>query len=60
MSSDLRALVAEEIRVHPRVAYQGLFTGDAAAAKLAVTLPPLPCFRKEYAGAITIVIQPRS
>ena len=55
MSSDLRALVAEEIRVHPRVAYQGLFAGDAAAAKLAATLPPLPCFRKEYAGAITIV-----
>ncbi|MBK7078608.1 MAG: hypothetical protein IPH44_40715 [Myxococcales bacterium] len=55
MSSDLRALVAEEIRVHPRVAYQGLFSGESAAAKLAVALPPLPCFRKEYAGAITIV-----
>jgi len=55
VSSDLRALVAEEIRVHPRVAYQGLFSGESAAAKLAVALPPLPCFRKEYAGAITIV-----
>lgn len=55
MSSDLRALVAEEIRVHPRVAYQGLFNDESAAAKLAVSLPPLPCFRQEYAGAIAIV-----
>ena len=55
MSSDLRALVAEEIRVHPRVAYQGLFADESSAAKLAAALPPLPGFRKEYAGAITIV-----
>ena len=28
---------------------------EIAAAKLAVSLPPLPCFRQEYAGAIAIV-----
>lgn len=55
MSNDLRALIAEEIRVHPRVAYQGLYNDEVAAAKLAASLPPLPCFRREYAGAITIV-----
>ncbi len=55
VSTDLRALVAEEIRVHPRVAYQGLFNDESAAPRLAAALPPLPCFRREYAGAITIV-----
>jgi len=55
VSSDLRALVAEEIRVHPRVAYQGLFADESSAAKLAVSLPPLPSFRQPYAGAIAIV-----
>ena len=55
MSNDLRAFVAEEIRLHPRVAYQGLFAGETAAAQLAASLPPLPSFRHEYVGAITIV-----
>lgn len=41
--------------MHPRVAYQGLYNDDVAAAKLAASVPPLPCFRREYAGAITIV-----
>ena len=55
MSNDLRAFVAEEIRLHPRVAYQGLFAGESAAAQLAASLPPLPSFRHEYVGAIAIV-----
>ncbi|MEZ4401347.1 MAG: hypothetical protein R3B06_15080 [Kofleriaceae bacterium] len=55
MPTDLRALVAEEIRVHPRVAYQSLFADESAAAKLAATLPPLPQFRHPYVGAIAIV-----
>lgn len=55
MSNDLRAFVAEELRLHPRVAYQGLFADEAAAGKLAAALPPLPSFRHEYAGAITVV-----
>ncbi len=55
MSNDLRAFVAEEIRLHPRVAYQGVFAGESAAAQIAASLPPLPSFRQEYAGAIAIV-----
>ena len=55
VSSDLRAFIAEEVRLHPRVAYQGLFAGTDHAAHLAAALPALPAFRQSYAGAITIV-----
>ncbi len=55
MSNDLRAFVAEELRRHPRVAYQSLFSDESSAAKLAASLPPLPSFRHEYAGAIAII-----
>ncbi len=55
VSADLREFVAEQIRLHPRVAYQGLLVGEGAAAKLAASLPALPRFRQEYAGALTIV-----
>lgn len=54
MANDLRTFVAEDLRLHPRVAYQGLFGGDAAA-QIAAALPPLPCFRREYTGALTII-----
>jgi hypothetical protein len=53
--SDLRAFVAEGIRRHPRVAYQDLFGGDEAAAKIAATLPPLPSFRHDHVGALAII-----
>lgn len=53
--SDLRAFVAEGIRRHPRVAYQDLFGGEDDAGRLAVALPPLPSFRHEHVGALTIV-----
>ncbi len=55
MSSDLRPFVAEEIRLHPRVAYQGLLSEDGAATRVAAALPPLARFRHDYAGAISIV-----
>lgn len=55
VSADLRELVAEQIRLHPRVAYQGLLIEEGSAAKLAAALPALPRFRQDYAGAITIV-----
>lgn len=55
MASDLREFVARDLRLHPRVAYQGLVTGPEAAARLAADLPPLIPFRQEYAGAICIV-----
>ena len=56
VTRDLRAFVAEEIRLHPRVAYQGLF-GETSedAARIAAGMPALTAFRHSYAGAITIV-----
>ena len=53
--SDLRAFVAEGIRRHPRVAYQDLFGGEDDGGRLAVALPPLPSFRHEHVGALTII-----
>jgi hypothetical protein len=55
VSNDLRPFVAEEIRLHPRVAYQGLLSEDGAAVRVAAALPPLARFRHDYAGAIAIV-----
>ena len=55
MSSDLRPFVAEEIRLHPRVAYQGLLSEEGAATRVAAALPPLSRFRHDYAGAISVV-----
>ena len=55
VSSDLRPFVAEEIRLHPRVAYQGILSEDGAATRVAAALPPLSRFRHDYAGAISIV-----
>lgn len=55
MSSDLRSFVAEEIRLHPRVAYQGLLSEEGAATRVAAALPALTRFRHDYAGAISIV-----
>ncbi len=55
VSSDLRAFVAEEIRLHPRVAYQGLLTEEGAATRVAAALPALSRFRHDYAGAISVV-----
>ncbi|MGE0866920.1 MAG: hypothetical protein AB7P03_00040 [Kofleriaceae bacterium] len=55
MSSDLRPFVAEEIRLHPRVAYQGLLSEEGAATRVAAALPPLARFRHDYVGAIAIV-----
>jgi hypothetical protein len=41
--------------LHPRVAYQGILSGEDAAARLAAALPALPSFRHPHVGAITIV-----
>lgn len=51
----MRTFVARELRVHPRVAYQGLFGDDDAAALIAADLPPLPPFREDFYGAIAVV-----
>ncbi|HET9991993.1 MAG TPA: hypothetical protein VFQ65_25865, partial [Kofleriaceae bacterium] len=55
MSSDLRPFVAEEIRLHPRVAYQGILSEEGAATRVAAALPALQRFRHDYHGAISIV-----
>lgn len=55
MASDLREFVAQDLRLHPRVAYQGLVAGPESAASLAAALPPLTPFRTEYAGAICVI-----
>jgi len=55
VTTDLRAFVAEEIRLHPRVAYQSLFQAGEDAARIAAGLPALTSFRHPYAGAIAIV-----
>jgi hypothetical protein len=55
VSSDLRPFVAEEIRLHPRIAYQGLLSEEGAATRVAAALPPLQSFRHDYLGAIAIV-----
>src|SRR5688572_2683837 len=55
MASDLRVFVAQDLRLHPRVAYQGLLAGDRARTDLAGRLPPLLPFRREYAGAVAVV-----
>jgi hypothetical protein len=55
MTSDLRTYVARDLRLHPRVAYQGLFCGEDAAAELAADLPPMPPFRGDYHGAISVI-----
>lgn len=55
MTSDLRAFVAEDVRLHPRVAYQSLFSDEGAAARIAAMLPALPRFRHDYVGAIAVI-----
>lgn len=55
MPADLRTFVVGDLRLHPRVAYQGLYSGPDAPAILAQRLPPMPPFRSDYAGAISIV-----
>lgn len=55
MASDLRSLVAKDLRRHPRVAYQGYFAEPRHIEALVEALPPLTPFRQEYAGALTVV-----
>lgn len=55
MASDLRTLIAAEMRRHPRVSYQGLFGDDSSREAIASALPPLVPFRDEYSGVIGII-----
>ena len=53
--TDLRQLVAADLRRHPRVAYQGLLAEATAGEKLSTALPEMPPFRNAYAGALTVI-----
>ncbi len=55
VSSDLRTYVASDLRLHPRVAYQGSTRSDEIGPKLASELPAMTPFRNDYAGAIAIL-----
>lgn len=55
MTSDLRTFVAKDLRLHPRVAYQGMFTSEDVGPELAADLPPMPPFRSDYYGAISVI-----
>ena len=55
MASDLRTLIAAELRRHPRVSYQGLFGDEESLGNVIDALPPLVPFRNEYAGALAII-----
>src|SRR5262249_2878310 len=50
----LRTLVRESLRLHPRVAYQGL-ADDGQRRRIAEELPELVPFAGEYRGAIAIL-----
>lgn len=55
MPTDLRNLVAANLRLHPRVAYQGLCADSKAAETIAASLRPLTPFLHDYVGAICIL-----
>lgn len=55
MPTDLRNLVAANLRLHPRVAYQGLCADKSAAEMIAASLRPLTPFLRDYVGAICIL-----
>ncbi len=55
MPDDLRSLVADNLRLHPRVAYQGLCADQVAAQSIADSLRPLTPFRNAYTGAICVL-----
>lgn len=47
--------MAADLRLHPRVAYQGLCANPAAAEAIAAALRPLTPFRSDYVGAMCIL-----
>jgi hypothetical protein len=56
MGIDLRDLLRAELRIHPRLVQQGLFTRIDARARIAGAIPPLiPFGDQDYTGGIWIV-----
>ena len=56
MGVDLRDLLRAELRIHPRLVQQGLFTRIDARTRIAAAIPPLiPFGESDYSGGIWIV-----
>jgi len=56
MGVDLRDLLRAELRIHPRLVQQGLFTRIDARTRIASAIPPLiPFGESDYSGGIWIV-----
>jgi hypothetical protein len=56
MGVDLRDLLRSELRIHPRLVQQGLFTRIDARTRIAAAIPPLiPFGESDYSGGIWIV-----
>jgi len=55
MVSDLRDLVLADMRLHPRVAYQGLMAEREELEGIVRSLPPLPYFKSQYHGALSVL-----
>ena len=55
MTTDLRSQLANDLRLHPRVAYQQLCANPAAAQGIASAIRPITPFRNDYVGAICVL-----
>jgi len=55
LTTDLRTFLARNLRVHPRVAYQGIIDDEEPGPQIAADLPQLTPFRNDYFGAICVV-----
>src|SRR5215471_16417133 len=56
MALDLRDVLRAEMRVHPRLAQQGLYGRDDEGARISSALPPLVAFGgAQYSGGVWIV-----
>jgi hypothetical protein len=56
MGLDLRDLLRADLRVHPRLAQQGLFAQPDARARIAAAIPPLvPFGDSEYTGGLWVM-----
>lgn len=48
-------MILGALRLHPRIAYQGLFGDAASRSRIAATLPTLVPFKSRYHGAIAVL-----
>ena len=55
MATDLRTFLSADLRLHPRVAYQGICAEEGTGLALANQLRPMIPFRNDYCGAICVL-----